>query len=297
MGKHTSQNQRYLKSPMNYIGGKYRLLDQILPLFPNKIDNFIDLFSGGCNVSINVNANKIFCNDNLFYVIELYEYLQKTPLDVTINLIKQGIELYKLSKTNEEGYKELRCKYNDCKEPILFFLLICYSFNHQIRYNNSHRFTTPFGKERSQYNKNIEYNLTKFVEKLQNGNFSFSKKDFRDFDLSLLTDKDFIYCDPPYLITTGAYNDGKRGFNGWNSVDELQLLELLDDINNKGIKFALSNVLYHKGKKNDILIDWLNNRDYHVHHLSMNYNNSSYHSISTNDQKSDEVLITNYKAK
>ena len=39
----------YIKSPLNYTGGKYKLLPQILPLFPNEIDTFIDLFGGGYN--------------------------------------------------------------------------------------------------------------------------------------------------------------------------------------------------------------------------------------------------------
>ena len=33
----------YICSPMNYIGGKYKLLPQIIPLFPKKTDTFIDL--------------------------------------------------------------------------------------------------------------------------------------------------------------------------------------------------------------------------------------------------------------
>lgn len=37
----------YIKSPLNYTGGKYKLLPQILPLLPNNIDTFIDLFWGG----------------------------------------------------------------------------------------------------------------------------------------------------------------------------------------------------------------------------------------------------------
>lgn len=41
------KKQTYIKSPLNYIGGKYRLLKQILPLFPANIDTFVDLFSGG----------------------------------------------------------------------------------------------------------------------------------------------------------------------------------------------------------------------------------------------------------
>ena len=287
-------NKKYIKSPMNYIGGKFRLLEQILPLFPQHIDKFVDLFAGGCNVAINVSANKIYCNDNLFYIIDLYKYFKQSPLETILAEIYKHINLYSLSKTNEEGYKELRCKYNIDKEPIKLFLLICYSFNHQIRYNRSHSFTTPFGKERSQYNSNIECNLINFINKIQNADFYFTKKDFREYDFSNLTENDFIYCDPPYLITLGSYNDGKRGFNGWSKQDEIQLLKLLDEVNDKNIKFALSNVLFHKGKRNEILLEWLNNNKYRIHHLSMNYANSSYHIANTEDRTSDEVLITNY---
>ena len=46
-----------MKSPLNYIGGKYRLLPQILPLFPKQINTFVDLFAGGLDVSINVDAD------------------------------------------------------------------------------------------------------------------------------------------------------------------------------------------------------------------------------------------------
>ena len=36
-----------IKSPLNYTGGKFKLLPQILPLFPDNIDTFVDLFAGG----------------------------------------------------------------------------------------------------------------------------------------------------------------------------------------------------------------------------------------------------------
>ena len=291
------KNKKYLKSPMNYMGGKFRLLNQILPLFPQDINNFIDLFAGGCNVSINISANNIYCNDNLFYIIELYEYFKDTALTNILNEIETGIHKYQLSKTNEDGYKLLRTDYNTDKKPILFFLLICHSFNHQIRYNNSHNFTTPFGKERSQYNSTIEHNLINFIERIKEADFNFSKKDFREFDLSFITSRDLVYCDPPYLITTGSYNDGKRGFKGWGEEEETDLLNLLDKIDDQGGRFALSNVLHHKGKSNDILLNWVKDRNYFIHHLSMNYANSSYHVSNTGNRQSDEVLICNYNTK
>ena len=53
-----------VKSPINYTGGKYKLLNQLKPLFPQKIDIFVDMFCGGFNVGANVNAKKIIANDS-----------------------------------------------------------------------------------------------------------------------------------------------------------------------------------------------------------------------------------------
>lgn len=279
---------------MNYIGGKYRILNQILPLFPDNINCFLDLFAGGCNVAVNVSAKRVICNDNLFYIIDLYNYFKNTPINTLLNQIDTVIEQYSLSLTNELGYKTLREDYNNTKNPLLFFILICYSFNHQIRYNNSHKFTTPFGKERSRYNDSIKNNLIRFVGSIQDKDIELTSLNFKQFDYSFLTSQDFVYCDPPYLITVGSYNDGKRGFEGWSNKEELILLSLLDELNDKNIKFALSNVLYHKGKANNILLEWVSKRNYNIHYLSMNYSNSSYHIANTNDTSSVEVLITNY---
>ncbi|MEG2584144.1 MAG: DNA adenine methylase, partial [Oscillospiraceae bacterium] len=75
-----SDKKKYIKSPMNYIGGKYKLLPQIIPLFPSCIGTFIDLFSGGCNVAINVNANKIICNDINNKIIQLFKKFNEMEL-------------------------------------------------------------------------------------------------------------------------------------------------------------------------------------------------------------------------
>ena len=66
-----TQGINQIKSPLNYIGGKARLLNQILPLFPKQINNFIDLFAGGCNIGINANAKKVYFNDNLTFLIDM----------------------------------------------------------------------------------------------------------------------------------------------------------------------------------------------------------------------------------
>jgi len=285
----------YIKSPLNYIGGKYKILNQILPLFPNKIDNFVDLFAGGCNVGININANKIYLNDNLNFLIAMFEEFKKNELEYTLKHIDNRTRKFELSLTNETGYKKLRDLYNKQKNPLDLFVLIAYSFNHQIRFNNNHEFNNPFGRERSSFNKSMEQNLKLFISKLKNMEVEFSSVCFENFDLSFLSDNDFVYCDPPYLITTGTYNDGKRGFKGWSEKEEKALLKKLDELDKQGIKFALSNVLEHKGKSNSILKEWLkSNPKYKTNYLKFNYSNSNYQTLVRDKDASVEVLITNY---
>ncbi|MBR5550832.1 MAG: Dam family site-specific DNA-(adenine-N6)-methyltransferase [Muribaculaceae bacterium] len=281
-------------SPMNYIGGKYKLLPQILPLFPKDINTFVDLFCGGCNVGINVNATRIVFNDNLTYLIDLYRLFYTLPQEDILAHIYDRISEFSLSLTNDIGYKQLRTYYNEHRNALDLFVLVAYSFNHQIRFNNSHEFNNPFGKERSSYNKRMEENLVAFIQRLQENDINFSSKNFNEFDFSELNSNDFVYCDPPYLITNGSYNDGKRGFTGWGKNEEILLLSILDNLTEQGVKFALSNVLEHKGASNNILIDWANDNNYNIHHLCKDYSNSSYQLKNRNKSITDEVLITNY---
>lgn len=290
----TSSSYGFICSPMNYIGGKYKLLPQLIPLFPTNINTFVDLFCGGCNVGINAHANRYIFNDNLTYLIELYRTFCKLSFNEIITHVENRINKYELSLTNDIGYKQIRELYNIERNPLDLFVLVAYSFNHQIRFNNSHEFNNPFGKERSCFNPKMSRNLYNFVNSLHSKNVEFTCENFEDFNLLELTSNDFIYCDPPYLITTGTYNDGKRGFTGWNEFQEKKLLTLLENLNHKGIKFALSNVLVHKGKVNHLLIEWLNKNNFNVTHINKDYSNSNYHTINRDKQASDEVLITNY---
>lgn len=284
-----SDIKKYIKSPMNYIGGKYKLLSQIMPLFPKYIGTFVDLFSGGCNVAINTNANKILCNDINKKIIELFQTFKNTSLSEILTKIKSKISEYSLSKENEEGFKKFRDDYNANPNPIDLYTLTCYSFNYQFRFNNNLEYNNPFGRNRSHFSYNMEQNLIAFVTKLKQLNIKFKNMDFIKLNLDFLTPDDFVYCDPPYLITTGSYNDGNRGFKDWKEEQEIQLYNLLDKLNEKKIKFALSNVIEHKGKTNGTLQEWADK--YKVIDLSYSYSNSSY---NTKKGDSKEVLIINY---
>ena len=107
--------EKYIKSPLNYVGGKYKLLKEILPLFPNDIDVFVDLFGGGFNVGINTTANKVVYNDLENHVVELLKYLKDNDIDKLLSEIDSLIEKYKLSKENAEGFNQLREYYREIR--------------------------------------------------------------------------------------------------------------------------------------------------------------------------------------
>ena len=308
---HKAQKQSLIKSPLNYIGGKYRILPQILPLFPKRVDSFVDLFCGGLNVGINIDTdfaqnfalmpnNRIFakhiiCNDNLAYLVELYEFLRLQPLQSSLAELEQIIAKYALNHTNAQGYNALRDDYNAHKSPLKLLALIAHSFNHQIRFNNAHKFNTPFGKDRSSFNATMKQNLIAFVEALQGKNIAFYALDFREcLSRIQFTKQSFLYADPPYLITQGTYNDGKRGFSGWSENLEIALLESLANLHKNGVRFALSNVLIHKEKTNMILQRWIENNSFFVTCINAHYTNASYHTKHKDKAKTQEVLITNY---
>ena len=283
-----------IKSPMNYIGGKYKLLPQILPLFPTKIDTFVDLFCGGLDVTLNVNANKIIANDRITQLIDIYIYMLSKSNDEIVNEVEEIISKYELSKTNKCGYLKLRQDYNLNKSPILLLVLCFFSFNHQIRFNNKLEFNMPFGENRSSYNETLKNNLIASKIRISKRIVKFVSDDFANIHI---TNDCFVYADPPYLITTGTYNESSNEMSGWSEEDDARLFSYLDELNSRGIKFAMSNVFSNKGRTNHLLIDW--SKKYDVYHLLNTYNNATYNRENEIGAKSendtDEVLIVNYK--
>ena len=301
-----------IQSPLNYTGGKFKLLPQILPLFPTNIDIFVDLFCGGANVGVNVKSNKTILNDtndNLTLLFSMFKNLGNDFLP----LIDEIIEKYQLSQSSKYGYDYYNCDSNTGLAPYnkdkflklrddfnnskdigyyhyaMLYTLILYSFNNQIRFNSNGHFNLPVGKR--DYNEKMKQKLQKFIDRLKEKDYKFSNQDFRDFDISTLNSNSFVYADPPYLITCATYNEQ----GGWNETDEHDLLDFLNNLHKKNIKFALSNVLRSKGKENSILIDWTqrNSDRYKVINLNYSYNNSNYQTKNKNEI-TEEVLIINY---
>jgi DNA adenine methylase Dam len=287
------KEENFVKSPFNYIGGKYRLLPQLFDRFPNKINMLYDVFGGGGSISLNAKAGHIYYNDIVNYISNMFTDCQIETKESALNKIHNIIDKYKLSKINENGFKQLREDYNKGnKSWEYFYTLVCFSFNNQFRFNNNQEYNSSFGKYKSCFSNVTETKFINFLDRLHNIDIVFDCKDFREIDYSDADKNDLIYFDPPYLITTGNYNDGKRGFKGWNENDDIDLLNLCDKLDKQGTRFALSNVFECKGKSNDRLKKWSDN--YNLAYIHSDYGNCNYHAKDKSKNSTVEVLITNY---
>ena len=295
------------RSPLFYMGDKFKLLDQLKDKFPKKINNFIEPFTGGGSVFLNINANNYFLNDRDKHLIGLHNLLIKSSKSpyIFFKKVKKILEKYGLSRSyekdiipknlrkkfvktyyaqfNKQGYTKLKNDFNSNTkiDYTSLYILLILGFNRILRFNSNGKFNLPVGNV--DFNKNTVIALNNYFKVIKNKKVKLHNHDYKKFLNKINFKKDdFLYCDPPYLITAGEYN------KYWNENDEVELLKKLDDLNKKKVKWALSNVIEYKGKKNKILIDW--SKKYKNYKIKSNY-------ISFNDntiKSFKEVLIQNF---
>ena len=274
-------------SPLNYIGGKWEVLDLLKTNFPKKINTFYDLFGGGGTVSINAKSQKVVYNDINWYVKDLLEKIAHDEIIDIYNYIEKNIKKYGLEKKNKEQFVNFRSKYNEIeigsRNPLDLYLLICFGFEHQIRFNSKMEFNNPCGN--SGFNQEMLEKLISYSIKAKSMNIVYRSMDYKSFE-NKIEKGDFVYCDPPYLNSCGAYNDGKRGFNGWDDKQEQELLDFLDRLNSRGIRFMLSNMMTRNSIENKSLKNWIKKNGYKV------IKNDKV--TKRNRQHRTEIIIINY---
>lgn len=295
---------RVIRSPLFYVGDKYKLMGQLRELFPKNINRFIEPFVGGGSVFLNTKANEYLVNDINVNIINIHNTLRKFDINTLIEKLSKIIYDYGLSfsykgimvpdsvkkkyvktyyaKYNKIAYEKLKKDYNNNPDILSLYVLLIYGFNRIIRFNANGLFNLPVGNV--DFNINVYNALKDYIDFMQNNKITFKNKNYIDF-LSEVEYRqgDYVYLDPPYLISNSEYN------KLWDIQKEYDLYKVLDDLNDKGIKFGITNLVNHKGHSNEILKTW--GKKYKIFNINSNY-------ISFNDNSvkidSKEIFVTNY---
>ncbi len=293
-----------LRSPLFYVGDKYKLMPQLKPLFPAHIKRFIEPFVGGGSSFLNTPAKEYLLNDINPYLINLHQSLITQDFNNFLNSMLTKIQAYELScsfighlpplplrqdhkktyfaKYNKNAYKRLRADFNAHKQDMRsLYLLLIYGFNHMLRFNSKGDFNLPVGNV--DFNRNVVGALKAYFERTKTQKLLFSCLDFRDFLGKIAFQKgDFVYCDPPYLISGSEYN------KLWSIEQEKNLYAILRALDAKGVAWGFSNLATHKRQENPLLLAFAKN--YKIFEIQSNYISFKDNSIK---KDSREVFITN----
>lgn len=314
-----NKKSEYIKSPLNYTGNKHRLLDDIISKIPKNTKSMLDLFCGGTSVGLNSNLEEVIFIDSNVHLINLLKFLKENSFEYIIKNLEKYIKKYNLTNSyrntykfykekiseaynnnglsplNKNGYVLLRRDYNELKNKntkkanTMLYLLMLYAFNNDFRFNRQGEFNLPVGK--TDLNTINVNKLEKYSKFISDKNFKYLNLSFEDKKTKeIIEDVDFIYIDPPYLITTAVYNET----GGWTPEKEVKLLSLLSELIANNKNFILSNVLRKGERCNVLLKDWLEkNKEFiEVEYLDINYKSASYNKKDRNT-KEQEIIVYN----
>jgi len=185
---------------------------------------WIEPFIGSGVVGFNMKPKKaIFCDNNP-HIINFYNEIKSGKINPVI--IRQFLksEGQKLSENGQDYYYEVRKRFNKQHNPLDFLFLNRACFNGVIRFNSNGEFNVPYGHKNERFTQSY---ITKIVnqvkwvsEFIRLNDWEFLCQDFR-ITLSTTTNRDFVYCDPPYI---GRHTDY---YNSWSEEDEKSLYRLL----------------------------------------------------------------------
>lgn len=246
------------KSPLNYSGSKDEILPQLIPYFPKHISTFVDAMGGAFNVGANVVAESVIYNEFNPRVYEIVKYLLETDWETIVSDIESLRDEFRLTKSGKEAYLKARAAYNSNPDPKLLFVLQIYAFQNMLRFNRAGGMNTPVGN--NELNEGTKARIRNFIPK--SDAVTLLQGSYNQIDFDSLDHHSLLYFDPPYFLSTAEYNDGNRGYEGWDADKEVALFRHLSSLSAKGYRFMLSNLVEHKGRTHHILLDWVSEHRY-----------------------------------
>ncbi|WP_028308687.1 DNA adenine methylase [Desulfitibacter alkalitolerans] len=225
---------------VKWVGGKRQIINQIVKYIPKSFSTYYEPFLGGGAVLFELQPKTAVVNDINAELINLYEVIK--------NNVNELIDDLKQHRNDETYFYELReldrnKEYYNHLTPIqrasrlIYLNKTCY--NGLFRVNKAGQFNTPFGNYK---NPNIvnEYTLKAVSSYFNKAQITFTCKDFNEA-LKGARKGAFVYLDPPYdpVSDSASFTGYDKG--GFDQSEQIRLKNACDKLNEKGIKFLLSN--------------------------------------------------------
>ncbi len=223
---------------VKWVGGKTRLLTELLARMPSQMGRYYEPFAGGAALFFRTAPARAVLNDDNTDLVNLYRTVGKKVDDVIRRL---GVHR---RMHNEEHYYSMRARWNDAEvswTPVdraaAFVYLNKTCFNGLWRVNRSGHFNVPMGRYQdppicaTEQLRNAAAVLRR--AELRQGHYREAVKD--------AVAGDFVYFDPPYDPITVTANFTGYTSGAFGPDDQRELAELARSLVARGCKVMLSN--------------------------------------------------------
>jgi DNA adenine methylase len=255
-----------MKTYLKWAGGKTKVVDKLLSLFPQKINKYIEPFVGSASVFLNVidsiqkdtdkdiYSEKIlpkafYLNDFNYFLINCHQIVSDKVEEVILDLEELQKEFIKNKdkrlffnrKREEMNRLIIKNILSENEKKRMFVLFICLNktcFNGLWRVNKKGLFNVPWNQVETTnlYNsetlKECSYLLKKSV---------FFNQDFEIFIKDNVKKNDFVFLDPPYVPVSITSSFTSYTENEWTSEEDNRLADCLEYIDSIGAKFMMTN--------------------------------------------------------
>jgi DNA adenine methylase len=221
--------------PIPYQGSKRSLAESILRRFPAKVETLYEPFAGSAAISL-VSA---FRNKAKFYhindlnkpLVDLWRAIVNTP-----DKLSKEYEILWYEQLDDPAifYKKIRDEFNLTGKPNCFLYLLARCVKASVRYNSNGEFNQSPDNRRHGANPTTMREQIIGASFLLKGKTTFSSRNYRDV-VSHAGKEDLVYMDPPYQGVCG--NKDTRYLA---SVQFCEFVEVLENLNNRGIRYIVS---------------------------------------------------------
>ena len=225
---------------IKWVGGKGRLLTQLLPLLPRGVERMrhVEPFAGGAAMFFSRRPERAMLCDVNEALVETYRMV-RDEVDAVIGALEPLAAAH-----GKEAYYRVRERYNATRHgehgpgrAAMFIYLNKTCFNGLHRVNKKGEFNVPAGR----------YKNPRIIdaEGLYAASAELRNAELRNVPFEALLEHarpgDFVYLDPPYepVSRTASFTSYAR--DGFSQDDQTRLRDVFDALTRRGCKCMLSN--------------------------------------------------------
>lgn len=237
---------------LKWAGGKRKIADKLIKLFPEKFGTYFEPFLGGAAMFLAINPSTSVVADVNKDLINFYSTLVSGPQDLWEALESLKVEYDSLSPSAQKDFfYDTRAQFNEnvadrrieeweknlFQRAVIFYTLNKLGFNGLYRENSKGEFNVPFGGKKSFPTIN-RHNLLAVAARLKSSTLMTG-----DFETAVETSEegDFVYFDPPYIPLTPSASFTSYSKGGFGLNEQERLAETMRILTTRGVKVMMSN--------------------------------------------------------